>query len=934
MSAELSERWPDIEPWLDRTLEQPAGERRAWVEAHCEDVRLRDLVLGLLDADERHGARIDACANAARDWVDARARDLPEVPGYRLLHLLGEGGMASVFLAQRILGDTVQQVAIKRLRLNVYDPAERRRFEHEHRILARLEHPCIARLVDAGIAPDGVPWFAMEYVPGEPLVAWCDARRKAVTARLALLRDVALAIHHAHQHLVVHRDLKPSNVLVDQEGKPKVLDFGIARLLDPDTGEVDATRTAQRRLTPGYAAPEQYAGLASTATDVYALGVLLVELVSGSRPALARDTGSDPLTGVCVTEPAAHARAMSLRALQQHLSGEIGAIARKALRADPARRYGSAQAFAEDLDAVLARRPVSAKRGEWRYRAACFVRRNKVAVVASALLAVTLLAATGISLDQAQRARQQAQRAQAVQAFVEDMLAPLREGVPRTRMPPLDELLAKGVARLDRDVRRDPSVYSELLVMFARTYDRMGDIDTARVLAGRAYLHSAAAFGVDDARTLEALAMRGRMHARFGEPAKARADLEAARARMQRAGARGVAMAMVLDDLGDLALSDQDTASARHLYATAQRERETALAPQHPDLAIGPANLALVASETGDKRQALGLYRKAWKHCATNGHAQTREAALYLSRSGLLQCELGAFREGASDYLQALAIFERLDARDHPERMQLLVQSCSAFVFLDELERAASDCAAAIAMAARLYGEGSVQQDRMRIYRLKLLAAQGKLGQAHAEAAQLRARLLARANPEPAWLVTLDRMYSDTLALENDPRRVQAALLPVVAHAGVERWIMAPTLFARLLLACKRAPTPDCPTDLEQRLRRELGEAQFRDNPLLIDPLLSLARIALVRDDAAQAHRYLDEIQRLGQLPHAQLRRDHRWLVQARIVRGETWAAQRKLPEARLEWAAAAADLASRYGADHPLRRGLEAQLLGARAAP
>ena len=933
MSADFAQRWPDIEIWLDRALEQPLAKRRAWLAAHCGDEALRSLVLGLLDADARHGARIDACASASHEWVGARAHDLPQVPGYRLLNLLGEGGMASVFLAERILGDTVQRVAIKRLRLNVYDPAERRRFEHEHRILARLEHPCIARLVDAGIAPDGVPWFAMEYVRGEPLVAWCDARRLDVEGRLALLGSVALAIHHAHQYLVVHRDLKPSNVLVDDEGTPKVLDFGIARLLDPDTGGAEATNTAQRRLTPGYAAPEQYVGVASTATDVYALGVLLVELITGSKPAPIRNAGSDPLVGVSATASAAVARSMTVRAVRQLLSGEVGAIARKALRDDPALRYGSAHAFAEDLDAIRARRPVSARRGEWRYRALCFVRRNKATVLAGALVTATLLAATGVSLTQAQRARQQAERAHAVQVFVEDMLAPLREGVPRARMPPLDRLLAMGVARLDRDGGRDPAVYSELLVMFARTYDRMGEIDTARTLAVRAYRHSAAAFGADDVRTLEALAMRGRMHARFGERSKARADLEAARTRMQRAGTRGVEMAMVLDDLGDLALGDEDAAAAKQLYTNAQQQRATVLGPEHRDLALGPANLGEVANAAGDKRAALGLYRQAWQHCATNGHAQTREAALYLSRSGLLQCELGAFRSGARDYLQALAIFEQLDARDHPERMQVLVQSCSAFVFLDELERAAPDCAAAVAMAARLYGEGSVRHDQMRVYRLKLLAAQGQLRKAHAEAAALRARLLSRSDAKPGGLITLNRMYSDTLALETDPKRVQAALLPVAAHPGVERWIMAPTLFARLLLACERAPSPDCPTDLDQRVRQEFAEPQFQDNPLLIDPLLTLAQLALDHDDPAQAHRHLDEIQRLAQLPHARLRPDHRWLAQTRMLRGEAWAAQQNTDEARREWAAAAVVFASRYDADHPLRQRLAAHLQRAGAA-
>lgn len=928
MSTALDARWPEVERWLDRVLDQPEAQRRAWLEDACTDPELRALVLALLDADAEHGARLEARASAAHEWLAARAFDLPQVPGYRMLRLLGEGGMASVFLAERVLGETVQRVAIKRLRLNVYDRDERRRFEHEHRILARLEHPNIARLVDAGIAPDGVPWFAMEYVDGEPLLAWCDARRLDIDARLALLADVGLAIHHAHQHLVVHRDLKPSNLMVSADGVAKVLDFGIARLLDPDTGGgPGGTRTGQRRLTPGYAAPEQYAGHASTATDVYALGVVLLEIASGQRPtSVAHD--ADPLRGLVVTAGDAAARATTPRHLQRLLAGDLGAIARKAMRGEPALRHGSAQAFAEDLAAYRSGRPVTARRGDWRYRAACTVRRNKVAVAATAFVAVTLVVATGVSLDQARRARQEADRAHAVQAFVEEMLAPLREGVPRARMPPLDELLAKGVAELERDQRpgggRDPAVYSELLVMFARTYDRMGEIDAARELAQRAHAHSLSAFGADDPRTVQALAMRGRMHVRFNDRERARADLEAARAQMQREGIDGEPLSMVLDDLGDLALNDDALDEAAALFGQAQSLRERVLAPAHADLALGPANLGEVAQLRGDKRGALALYRQAWHHCATHGHGDSRQAATYLSRSGLLQCELGRFRAGSADYLRALAIFDRLDARDHPERLRVLAQSSSAYNFLDELDRAERDVDQAIAMARRLYGDGSREHTSTRMYRLKLLAAQGRLREAHAEAASLRAHLQAQPGAGMVWL---HRMYSDVLAAEGDYPGLRDALAAAARHPGFDRWIVAPAMLARLQLACAHAPSPACPDDLPARLQANLAEPQYRDNPLVIDALLPLARLALLRGDAPGALAHLDEIERLAELPHARLRPDHRWRAEARLLRGEVLAARGQLEAARGEWRAAEAAFAPRYASDHPLRRQLARRL-------
>jgi len=934
VSSRLDERWPDIEALLDAALDQPPRLRPAWLQAHCDDAELLTLVLSLLDADSVRGARLEARATAARDWLGARAAELPEIPGYRVLHVIGEGGMASVFLAERVLGQTVQRVALKRLRLNVYDQDERRRFEHEHRILARLEHPNIARLIDAGIAPDGVPWFAMEHVEGEPLIAWCDARRLAPDARLALFADICAAVHHAHQHLVVHRDLKPSNLLVGIDGVVKLLDFGIARLLDPDTdtdgeGSGGATRTEHRRLTPGYAAPEQYAGHASTATDVYALGVILVELLSGQRPQAGGEPDSDPLRSVTVTREAAGARASTPRALEKLLSGDLGAIARKAMRSDPALRYGSAQAFGEDLAALRSGRPVAARRGDWRYRATCFVRRNKIAVAASMFIALTLVTATAISLQQANRAIAQTERAQAVQAFVEDMLAPLREGVPQARMPKLDEVLAKGVRELDRSGGRDPAVNSELLVMLSRTYDRMGDIATARGLAERAYTYSASAFGDDDPRTVQALAMRGRMHARFGDRTKARADLEAARAQMQRESIGGVALAMVFDDLGDLQLEAQNATAAADLFTRAQHERERALGLQHPDLAIGYANLAVVEDARGNKPESLRLYQQAYRHCARHEGPETRQAAIYLGRTGLTQCELGRWRAGSLDYLRALAIFDRLDQRDHPERLNVLNGGCSAYVFLDELDRAEALCDQSVAMAARLYGDVSAEYAASRLYRVKVYAAQGRMSLGHAEAADVRVHLLALPGYQERGSRWLARFISDVQSIEDDHAGMRNGLLERILVGQFDEAVIAPVLTARVALACAYSPIPACPDDLVARTEAKMAEPLHRDNPLRIDALLPLTRLALKQGDAAQAFARLDEIDRLAALPFARLPPSHRWLAEARMLRGETMVAQGDRTGAEREWRAAEAVFAARYAADHPFRRLLAARLRG-----
>jgi len=381
---------------------------------------------------------------------------------------------------------------------------------------------------------------------------------------------------------------------------------------------------------------------------------------------------------------------------------------------------------------------------------------------------------------------------------------------------------------------------------------------------------------------------------------------------------------MVLDDLGGLALDDDDTDRARTLFGQAQREREHVLPPKSPELAIGAANFGEVADVRGDKRDALRLYRQAYRHCAVHGQGDTRQAATYLSRSGLLQCELGRFRAGSADYLRALAIFDRLDARDHPERMWLLAQSCSAYNFLDELERAQADCEQARAMAVRLYGEGSHQHTSIRMYGLKLLAAQGRLREGHAEAAALRARI--ETQPD-ASLTGVRRMYSDVLAIEGDYPAMRDALAAVVRDPGFGRWTIAPAMIARLRLACAHAPSTSCPIDLAARLQDELAEPQYRENPLNIDPLLSLARLALHQGDMDQALAHLDEIERLAALPHARLRADHRWLAEARLLRGDALAARGDIAGARDQWQAAGSVFAARYAADHPLRRAVADRL-------
>ncbi len=331
-----------------------------------------------------------ALLEATSDVEPSRRRVGP----YRLLRELGRGGMGVVYLAERVEGGFEQRVVIKLIKRGMDSDAILRRFLRERQILAGLEHVNVARLFDGGVTDDGQPYFAMEYVDGKPLTAYCDERGLAVEQRLRLFEDACRAVQHAHGKLVVHRDLKPSNMLVTSEGQLKLLDFGIAKLLVEEDDATALTQAGTRLLTPDYAAPEQVRGEpVTTATDVYALGVVLYELLTGRLPYDGDRRGrTDVARAVCEVEPRPPSLAVASQPrLAKRLRGDLDTIVLKALSKEPSRRYASAEALAEDVRRHLAGHPVQARRDTMAYVAAKFVRRHKVGVAAAAVVTLSLL---------------------------------------------------------------------------------------------------------------------------------------------------------------------------------------------------------------------------------------------------------------------------------------------------------------------------------------------------------------------------------------------------------------------------------------------------------------------------------------------------------------------------------------------------------------
>jgi hypothetical protein len=462
-----AERWQRIELLFDQALACPDAERSSFLADACgHDPDLHRELAAMLDSAPTAGSVLRRAVTAEVRLLAAGAPATQvgqRIGRFRLLELLGEGGMGAVYLAERDDAQFSHRVAIKILARAVGSPEAVARLRDERQILAALEHPHIVRLLDGGSTEDDLPYLVMEHIEGVAITRYAEQHRLAVRARIELVRRVCGALQYAHQNLVVHRDIKPSNILVDATGAPKILDFGIAKLLAP-VGRFERearTRTGFAMFTPEYASPEQARGDAvSTATDVYSVGTVLYELVTGEPPHRTEGSALDVLRVICEVDPP-RPSSVAPAARRRELAGDLDNIILKALHKEPARRYASMEQLADDLGRWLDGLPVAARTATLGYRARKFVRRNKRVVVAATLVVATLVAATVVSVRQAGRADEQAAAAEAARADAITALTRAQTEADRARtaearvQAQLDQLRAAQAARETAQTARE-----------------------------------------------------------------------------------------------------------------------------------------------------------------------------------------------------------------------------------------------------------------------------------------------------------------------------------------------------------------------------------------------------------------------------------------------------------------------------------------------
>lgn len=743
--------WARLQEIFACASDLPAAERTRYLDEVCgPQTRLRSQVESLLGSLDEGGGVTSAVGSAV-----ALASGFPalgeRIGPYEIIRLLGRGGMGVVYLAARADDQYRKEVAIKLMSGGFASPEMMRRFRAERQILANLEHPNIARLLDAGTTAGGSPYVVMEYVDGRPADQYCADKHLGIRGRLRLFQLIAKAVQYAHQNVVVHRDIKPANILVTDSGDPKLLDFGIAKLLAPDYQLSGVTQAGDRVMTPDYASPEQIRGEPiTTSTDVYSLGALLYELLAGQPPFRSSGTLSQLEREICERVPERPSKV----ARSRELEGDLDRIVLKALHKEPDRRYASAAEFSADIERYLTGFPVIARPDSWRYRAGKFVGRHRIAVAAS-IIFVALVIAFGIGMALlARKAREEARTAGQVTDFLVNLFQSNDPGQTKGDAITTRELLDRGAARIESQLQNDPLVQARLLDTVGELYDTLGMWPQAERLLKKALSLREHKLPRDDLAVANTLHELGSISSDLNELDQGeRSYREALRLYQAKLGPQNLKVAESLDDVGTMLFQRGRSDEAEKLFRQSLDLNTRLAGAKAMESMRALNNLSVVLSQRGDYANAERLTRQLVTLATETGGRYQDSVGYGWHNLATLLASLGRFAEAEAAIREAIAIRTRLYGKDNPltaaseavlgdvlARLGKFDEAKAAVVpaLAEEMKSLgpqtldtayAQDCLGAVMLA-----EGDATQAR-RLFQAALQARERLLGPAHATVA-------------------------------------------------------------------------------------------------------------------------------------------------------------------------------------------------------
>jgi serine/threonine protein kinase/tetratricopeptide (TPR) repeat protein len=836
------------------------GEREARMVAQDLPESERTLLHAMLKTDSRVS---DSLRGGAAE-VMSRLRDDDElgeqslvgtrIGTFRLLALIGQGGSSSVFRAAREAGDGSQFVALKLLRTGLYSADAQRRFRREQAILAQLTHPNIASLIEGGVSSAGIPYIAMELVDGVPITKAADERGLNVEQRLAWFATLCRTIEAAHTALIIHRDLKPSNLFVTSDGNLKVLDFGIAKLIDDeDSGE---TRTRSIALTPGYAAPEQFdSAPLTTAVDVYALGVVLGELLTGRR--LVGGRGASSMLGATADRAPLPLGLPPRSVLIRQLRGDLDAILASAIADDPHMRYRSAGALADDVERHLAGKPVRAHPPSRWYRTRKFVHRHRISMAVTALLAFAIVTSLGVVTWQARNIEREAQRANTIRDFLEDMFAPIENGLINDKQASVRDLLAIATDKLGKNATLGDAARIDLQLLFSRLNEQVNDPDQEQALVDQAASLAASKLAPDDPLRLDAEISRAYVLFGAGKLSEAEPLLRSLESRIGDGSViHGPPLVRLYDGLAGIADAQGTHESAVAYERKALAERIAFFGDESQKAAIGYNNLAVsLGFSSGHLDDVIDAYRHAYRIDLARSGPDSSFSAIGRRNLSVAELLAGRLRAARADLLAVEPIFQAPPNNKRDVNVYYWQGRCSLANDIGD-EKSDEACNHALRATQEIVSPDNVELNASTLR----IRAQWDIDHGEFDAARRRVQQASElvAASGNSVLIGAEDYLSALLDLAagdgaNSARRFSDAIRNLGHYYPEHMRLNALALRALVCSQNAGLPPTSCPSDADSAARIELDAQTLRWHPRLLTADIALARIDLQRGHAAAA---------------------------------------------------------------------------------